>query len=130
MRMVMVWAPWAGTLNAEQMESLFSPVPFGEPRVSVLERIAAPEHAPIWDMFRSIDPDKQAAVLLVRARAPAAPRLQYCPFQFSPHACSTDPKDPFLMLAAWMPPVLSSCLQHTCLALSGRAATQCWDGEP
>ena len=35
-------SPPAGTLNAEQMESLFTPVPFGEPRVSVLEKIAAP----------------------------------------------------------------------------------------
>ena len=55
----------AGTLNAEQMEGLFSPVPFGEVRTSALERIAAPELAPVWDMFRSIDPDKQAKVLLV-----------------------------------------------------------------
>ena len=61
----------AGTLNAEQMEGLFSPVPFGEVRTSVMERIAAPELAPVWDMFRSIDPDKQAKVLLVSALAEA-----------------------------------------------------------
>ena len=66
----------AGTLNAEQMESLFAPVPFGEPRVSALERIAAPEHALVWDMFRSIDPDKQARVLLVRACSPRRPCIR------------------------------------------------------
>jgi hypothetical protein len=49
------------------MEALFQPVPFGEERVSTLEKISGPEHAPVWDMFRSIDPDKQAKVLLVRS---------------------------------------------------------------
>ena len=47
------------------MEALFQPVPFGETRQSVLEKISTPENAPIWDMFRSIDPDKQHKVLLV-----------------------------------------------------------------
>lgn len=57
---------WSGSLTADAMEALFQPVPFGEVRVSTLEQVSAPEHAPIWDMFRSIDPDKQTKVLLVR----------------------------------------------------------------
>lgn len=47
------------------MEALFQPVPFGEVRESVLEKISTPDNAPIWDMFRTIDPDKQHKVLLV-----------------------------------------------------------------
>ena len=47
------------------MEALFQPVPFGEVRESVLEKISTSENAPIWDMFRSIDADKQQKVLLV-----------------------------------------------------------------
>ena len=47
------------------MEALFQPVPFGETRQSVLEKISTPENAPIWEMFRCIDPDKQHKVLLV-----------------------------------------------------------------
>ena len=47
------------------MEALFQPVPFGEVRESVLGKISTPDNAPIWDMFRSIDPDKQQKVLLV-----------------------------------------------------------------
>lgn len=47
------------------MEALFQPVPFGEVRVSWLEQISSPENAALWDMFRSIDPDKQSKVLLV-----------------------------------------------------------------
>lgn len=49
------------------MEALFQPVPFGEVRVSWLEQISSPENAALWDMFRSIDPDKQSKVLLVSA---------------------------------------------------------------
>ena len=49
----------------DAMEALFQPVPFGEVRESVLEKISTPDNAPIWDMFRSIDPDKQQKVLLV-----------------------------------------------------------------
>ena len=54
-----------GALTVDAMEALFQPVPFGEVRESVLEKISTPDNAPIWDMFRSIDPDKQQKVLLV-----------------------------------------------------------------
>lgn len=54
-----------GSLTADAMEALFQPVPFGEVRVSWLEQISSPENAALWDMFRSIDPDKQSKVLLV-----------------------------------------------------------------
>jgi hypothetical protein len=59
------------------MEALFQPVPFGDVRVSALEQISAPEHAPIWDMFRSIDPDKQAKVLLVSFQCRPPFKVQY-----------------------------------------------------
>lgn len=55
----------AGALTLDAMEALFQPVPYGEVRESVLEKISTPENAPIWDMFRSIDPDKQHKVLMV-----------------------------------------------------------------
>ena len=55
-----------GALTVDAMEALFQPVPFGEVRESVLEKISTPDNAPIWDMFRSIDPDKQQKVLIVR----------------------------------------------------------------
>ncbi|KAL4458348.1 hypothetical protein ABPG75_013213 [Micractinium tetrahymenae] len=53
----------AGALTAADMASLFKPVPFGEQRASVWERAAQPEHAFLWDMFRSLEMDKQARVL-------------------------------------------------------------------
>lgn len=53
----------AGSMTADAMEALFQPAPFGESRVSLLEQISSPENAAIWDMFRSIDPDKQTKVL-------------------------------------------------------------------
>ncbi len=56
----------AGALTAADMASLFKPVPFGQPRTSVWERAAQPEHAYLWDMFRSLEMDKQARVLQVR----------------------------------------------------------------
>ena len=55
----------AGALTVNAMEALFQPVPFGETRQSVLEKISTPENAPIWETFRCIDPDKQHKVLLV-----------------------------------------------------------------
>lgn len=55
----------AGALTAADMASLFKPVPFGQPRTSVWERAAQPEHAYLWDMFRSLEMDKQARVLQV-----------------------------------------------------------------
>lgn len=53
----------AGALTAADMASLFKPVPFGQPRTSVWERTAQPEHAYLWDMFHSLEMDKQARVL-------------------------------------------------------------------
>ncbi len=67
--------PRTGSLTADAMEALFQPAPFGETRVSLLEQISSPENAAIWDMFRSIDPDKQSKVLQVRA----VPVLKACP---------------------------------------------------
>lgn len=55
----------AGTLTAADMSSLFKPVPFGEARPSLWEQAAAPEHAVLWDLFRSLDMDKQGRVLQV-----------------------------------------------------------------
>ncbi|PSC69651.1 R3H domain-containing 4 isoform X2 [Micractinium conductrix] len=53
----------AGTLTASDMASLFKPVPFGEARPSLWEQAAAPEHAVLWDLFRSLEMDKQSRVL-------------------------------------------------------------------
>jgi len=55
----------APPLTAKDMESLFKPAPFGDTGyVSVFTLAAAPEHAPLWDLFRSVDSDKQNRVLL------------------------------------------------------------------
>lgn len=53
----------AGTLSAADMASLFKPVPFGEQRASLWEQAARPEHRILFDMFRSLDMDKQTRVL-------------------------------------------------------------------
>lgn len=54
----------APALTAKDIESLFKPVPFGETgRVSVFTLATAPEVVPLWDLFRSIDADKEARVL-------------------------------------------------------------------
>ena len=56
----------AGALTAAEMASLFKPVPFGAPRGSSPWELAAqPEHAVLWDLFRSLDMDKQSRVLQV-----------------------------------------------------------------
>lgn len=55
----------AGALTAQDMASLFKPVPFGEQRASAWERAARPEHAVLWDLFRTLDMDKQGRVLQV-----------------------------------------------------------------
>jgi cyclopropane fatty-acyl-phospholipid synthase-like methyltransferase len=47
------------------MESLFKPVPFGEVRVSPMEEVLSAAYAQIWDLFRSIDMDKEQRVLEV-----------------------------------------------------------------
>jgi hypothetical protein len=54
----------APTLTASDMESLFKPVPFGENQVSVFTLAADPAVAPLWDLFRSVDADKQDRVLI------------------------------------------------------------------
>jgi len=47
-------------------ESQFKPIPFGIPQPpSAFTLAAAPEHAALWDHFRSIDSDKEARVLQV-----------------------------------------------------------------
>lgn len=57
----------AGTLTASDMASLFKPVPFGEQRTSPWQLAAQPEHAVLWDLFRSLEMDKQSRVLQVGA---------------------------------------------------------------
>ena len=48
------------------MQSLFSPVPFGNaPVKSVMQQAAEPEVYAIWESFISIDMDKQSRVLKV-----------------------------------------------------------------
>jgi hypothetical protein len=48
-------------------EAQFKPIPFGMAAPpSVFTVASAPEHAAVWDHFRSIDSDKQARVLQVR----------------------------------------------------------------
>ena len=55
----------APPLTAKDMESLFKPAPFGDTGyVSAFTLAAAPEHAALWDLFRSVDSDKQNRVLL------------------------------------------------------------------
>ena len=53
----------AGPLTAAEMRGLYSPVPFGEPRRTAFAAAADPQHRDVWDMFRSIDPDRQRRVL-------------------------------------------------------------------
>lgn len=55
----------APPLTAKDMESLFKPAPFGDTGyVSAFTLAALPEHAPLWELFRSVDSDKQNRVLL------------------------------------------------------------------
>ncbi|KAG1662014.1 hypothetical protein FOA52_009503 [Chlamydomonas sp. UWO 241] len=54
----------AGPLTAADMNSLFTPVPFGVVRDSPLTQIREdPDAAAVWDSFRNIDPEKEARVL-------------------------------------------------------------------
>jgi len=54
----------APALTAKEMESLFKPAPFGETDyVSPFTLAAAPEHCALWDLFRTVDADKQQRVL-------------------------------------------------------------------
>jgi hypothetical protein len=54
----------AGPMTAQDMVSLFNPVPFGEFRETALQLVLA--HAPHrWEKLRNIDMDKQDALLEV-----------------------------------------------------------------
>ena len=54
----------APDLTAEAIDSLFKPVPFGEPRrPSVFVEICDESYAPIWDIFRMVDMDKEQRIL-------------------------------------------------------------------
>jgi len=54
----------AGKLTAEDMQGLFSPVPFGNaPVKSALQLASEPRAYAIWESFVSIDMDRQARVL-------------------------------------------------------------------
>uniref|UniRef100_A0A383VNR7 R3H domain-containing protein n=1 Tax=Tetradesmus obliquus TaxID=3088 RepID=A0A383VNR7_TETOB len=54
----------AGPMSAQDMQSQFSPVPFGSyPPPSAFASAMAPEHLPLWEHFRNIDLDKQDKVL-------------------------------------------------------------------
>jgi len=54
----------AGKLTAEDMQGLFSPVPFGNPpKKSAMQRAAEPHVYAVWESFISIDMDKQNRVL-------------------------------------------------------------------
>lgn len=56
----------AGKLTAEDMQGLFSPVPFGNaPVKSALQLASEPRAYAIWESFVSIDMDRQARVLEV-----------------------------------------------------------------
>eukprot|EP00775_Hariotina_reticulata_P013313 gene13313-13442_t len=54
----------AGPMSAADMQSQFTPVPFGSyPPPSAFVVAMAPEHQPLWEHFRNIDMDKQSKVL-------------------------------------------------------------------
>ena len=54
----------APALTAKDMESLFKPAPFGETgHVSPFTQAALPENAGLWELFRSVDSDRQDRVL-------------------------------------------------------------------
>lgn len=54
----------AGTLTARDMEALFKPVPFGETgHVSLFTKATSAEYIQVWDLFRSVDMDKETRVL-------------------------------------------------------------------
>ena len=60
----------AGALTARDMDALFKPVPFGETgHVTALSEAVTAENQALWDIFRSIDFDKQSRVLEVRCLA-------------------------------------------------------------
>ncbi|KAI8467105.1 MAG: hypothetical protein J3K34DRAFT_45498 [Monoraphidium minutum] len=53
-----------GRLTAEEMQNQFNPPPFGGPqRPSIFSEVSGPEHAPLWEHFRSISMDREEKVL-------------------------------------------------------------------
>lgn len=72
----------AGALTARDMDALFKPVPFGETgHVTALSEAVTAENQALWDIFRSINYDRQSRVLEVRCsvgwnawQQPAVPR--------------------------------------------------------
>ena len=58
----------AGPLTFADIQSLFQPIPFGDPAPpSAFEQAMAPQNLPVWEGFRSIDMDKQTRVLQVHS---------------------------------------------------------------
>jgi hypothetical protein len=59
----------AGDLSAEDMEGLFKPIPFGDPRPpSIWQQVSTtsttnPHLAELWEHFRSVSSDRQSRVL-------------------------------------------------------------------
>jgi len=54
----------APALTAKEMVDLFKPAPFGDTGyVSAFTQAASSEHAHLWDLFRSVDSDKEERVL-------------------------------------------------------------------
>lgn len=55
------------TPTACLQEALFKPVPFGETGyVSLFSQATSREYVEVWDLFRSVDMDKESRVLKVR----------------------------------------------------------------
>eukprot|EP00197_Chlamydomonas_leiostraca_P006316 CAMPEP_0202863686 /NCGR_PEP_ID=MMETSP1391-20130828/4221_1 /ASSEMBLY_ACC=CAM_ASM_000867 /TAXON_ID=1034604 /ORGANISM="Chlamydomonas leiostraca, Strain SAG 11-49" /LENGTH=377 /DNA_ID=CAMNT_0049543345 /DNA_START=163 /DNA_END=1296 /DNA_ORIENTATION=+ len=52
-----------GPMSLEQMEAQFKPAPFGYRAPSALEIIARPQHAAVWEGFRTIDADREERLL-------------------------------------------------------------------
>lgn len=53
-----------GALTVEDIEGLFKPVPFGDPRPpSLWTQVSSPDVASLWDLFRSIDMEKESRIL-------------------------------------------------------------------
>ncbi len=49
------------------MEALFKPVPFGDTgHVSLFTQATSPEFVQVWELFRSVNMDKESRVLEVR----------------------------------------------------------------
>lgn len=84
-------SPVVGLMTASDMEALFKPVPFGDTgHRSALTQAAAPDLLPVWDLFRSVDEDKQNVTIQVAP--PPHPSLinplsPICTFHvvFTPH---------------------------------------------